>query len=233
MHRSFLITTVNEWLILHWTQLYWKYQPNYTKRFWVLCWLLCKKILGYAQLQRHVCKRYTYKNNNFWVVRTLKHAMVCTCKCTLRPVIHTDRPCTAASNVTVRCPSVCLFKHGSTTENSLLQVCCWAQLAWDIDWLLYGQRLAAAVGECEQCHVVSVRRKLSTKFALAEKLTRQCEISWFLGPTRVYHSNCMSIGSSVFCRIPLLPSHRARVVSRISRCACHTMRSKNCLACFL
>ena len=36
---------------------------------------------------------------------------------------------------------------------------------------------------------------------------------------------------SRFCRIPLLPSHRARVVGPISFCACHTMRSDNCLAC--
>jgi len=31
----------------------------------------------------------------------------------------------------------------------------------DIDRLLHSRRSAAAAGECEQCHVVSVRRKLS------------------------------------------------------------------------
>ena len=36
---------------------------------------------------------------------------------------------------------------------------------------------------------------------------------------------------SRFCRIPLIPSHRARVVGPISFCACHTIRSNNCLAC--
>jgi len=40
----------------------------------------------------------------------------------LRPVIHTARPCVARSNVTVRCQSVCLFQHGPTTANPLLQV---------------------------------------------------------------------------------------------------------------
>ena len=41
---------------------------------------------------------------------------------TLRPVIHTARPCVARSNVTVRCQSVSLFQHGPTTANPLLQV---------------------------------------------------------------------------------------------------------------
>jgi len=38
----------------------------------------------------------------------------------------------------------------------------WARLAGDIDRLLHGRRSAAAAGECGQCHVVSVRRKLNT-----------------------------------------------------------------------
>jgi len=42
---------------------------------------------------------------------------------TLRPAIHTARPCVAGSNVMVRCQSVCLFQHGPTTANPLLQVC--------------------------------------------------------------------------------------------------------------
>jgi len=40
----------------------------------------------------------------------------------------------------------------------------WARRAGDIDRLLHDQRLAAAAaaaGECEQCHAVSVRRKLN------------------------------------------------------------------------
>ena len=36
------------------------------------------------------------------------------------------------------------------------------------------------------------------QLALAKTLTRQCALLWFLGPTRVYHANCIWIGSSVF-----------------------------------
>jgi len=37
----------------------------------------------------------------------------------------------------------------------------WARRVGDIDRLLHSRRSAAAAGECGQCHVVSVRRKLS------------------------------------------------------------------------
>ena len=35
---------------------------------------------------------------------------------------------------------------------------------------------------------------------------------------------------SRYCRIPLLPSHRARVVGHMACCSCRTMRSNNCMA---
>jgi len=98
--------------------------------------------------------------------------------------------------------------------------------------LLYGRRLAAAVGKCGQCHVVSVRRKLNTKLTLPKKLTRQCALSGFLGPTR---TRCLPRKLHLdrfirYCRIPVFPSHRARVVGRISCCLCLTMRSNNYVA---
>ena len=96
--------------------------------------------------------------------------------------------------------------------------------------MLYGRRLAAAVGECGQYHVVSVRRKLNTKLTLATKLTRQCALSGVLGPTRVYHANCISIGSAVIAGYRCSHHTELRVVGRISCCLCLTMRSNNCVA---
>jgi len=96
--------------------------------------------------------------------------------------------------------------------------------------LLYGRRLAAAVGECGQCHVVSVRRKLNTKLTLAKKLTRQnVHFQGSLDP-HVSTTKLHLDRFSRYCRIPLLPSHRARVVGHISCCSCHTMRCNNCMA---
>jgi len=61
--------------------------------------------------------------------------------------------------VSVRCPSVrlsvCLV---FPLQHRAVGLLLWAQPAGDIDTLLHGQRSAA---KCEQCHVVSVRRKLS------------------------------------------------------------------------
>jgi len=96
--------------------------------------------------------------------------------------------------------------------------------------LLYGRRLAAAVGECGQCRVVSVRRKLNTKLTLAKKLTRQCALSGVLGPTRVYHANCISHGSAVIVGYRCSHHTELRVVGRISCCLCLTMRSNNYVA---
>ena len=39
----------------------------------------------------------------------------------------------------------------------------WARRAGDVDRLLHGRRSAAAAGECGQCRVVGVRRKLSAR----------------------------------------------------------------------
>jgi len=65
------------------------------------------------------------------------------------------------------CPSVC--SSISTAANPLLQVCCCGRGRWETSIDCYTARAARrAAGECGQCHVVSVRRKLNreTRFLL-------------------------------------------------------------------
>jgi len=79
--------------------------------------------------------------------------------------------------LTVRCPSVYLFQHGPTAANPLLQVCCCGPGKQEtaIDCCTVGaQQQRRAVGECGQCHVVSVRRKLNTDFICS---TPECIIN--------------------------------------------------------
>ena len=77
----------------------------------------------------------------------------------------------AGSNVTVRCPSVC----PSTGPQQQTHCCRFAVVSPASRRYrsnAAGRCLAAAaVGECGQCHVISMRRKLNTKSALAKKLT--------------------------------------------------------------
>ena len=49
----------------------------------------------------------------------------------------------------------------------------WAWRAGDIDRLLHGRRSAAAVGECGQCHVVSIHSKLNTDLFLSSTIICQ------------------------------------------------------------
>ena len=77
--------------------------------------------------------------------------------------------------VTVRCLSVCLFQHEPTAANLLYAAAgllLWAWREGDIGRLLHSQRSAAAVGECGQCHVVSVCRKLNTDLYVLLELVR-------------------------------------------------------------
>jgi len=67
--------------------------------------------------------------------------------------------------VTVWCPSVCLSvclsvcpSIGPLQQTRCYRFCCWGRR------LLHGRSSAAAAGECGQCHVVGVRRKLNTDF---------------------------------------------------------------------
>ena len=54
------------------------------------------------------------------------------------------------------CLSVPAWTHSSKPTPAGLLL--WAPRAGDIDQLLHDWQSAAAAGECEQCHVVSIRR---------------------------------------------------------------------------
>ena len=80
--------------------------------------------------------------------------------------------------VTVRCPSVYLSQHGPTAADPLLQVCCSCgpgRQEISIDCGMAGDQLLCAAGECGQCLVVSVRRKLNADLV---SVLDYCDVHW-------------------------------------------------------
>jgi len=65
--------------------------------------------------------------------------------------------------------SVRLSQHGPTAANPLLQVCCCRPEATDC--CTAGAQQQRAAGECGQCHVVGVCKKLNSDFVLAGCVT--------------------------------------------------------------
>ena len=67
--------------------------------------------------------------------------------------------------ITVQCPSVCLSVCPSMSPQQQTHCLLWARPAGDIDqWCMAGtQQQQHVAGECGQCHVVSMCRKLNTQ----------------------------------------------------------------------
>jgi len=89
--------------------------------------------------------------------------------------------------VMVRRPSVCLLQHGLTAANPLLQVCCCELGGQEISIdcaMASAQQQRRAAGECGQCRVVSVRRKVNLFFSSSVKTVPLDTFHWQDYPRR-------------------------------------------------